>query len=133
MGYKIITKFEDVDGGRVTVQESVNESQFLVSGADSAYFTKEQAPALALAILEAAGYSDTGDGQTSHVVRELRHILKQAEYKENEQLDKEAKAIYNAFANASIFIQYPWEDLEDAKHPWIAAAKKARELHKGAK
>ena len=137
------TRFSMPEGREVTVGEGACHKPSAYVGIEGrggmdawGWVPKEQAPALALAVLEAAGYGPRREGEVyTHMhaaVGKLEaHLAEQEQAKENEQLDKEAKAIYNAFANASIFTQHQWEDLEDAKHPWIAAAKKARELHKG--
>lgn len=137
MGYKV-AQFKGHAGQTVSVERSVRNAGEFYIDADDAYLTKEQAPAVALAILEAAGWNDQPSTNIGIASDQLRmHIReqerKQAEAKEDAKLDKEAKAIYEAFAKISVFVQPQWENLEDAKHPWIAAAKKARELHKGAK
>lgn len=133
------TRFSMPEGREVTVGEGACHKPSAYVGIEGrggmdawGWVPKEQAPALALAVLEAAGYVPDNLSDTGSAIRALqRRVEKQEKAKENEQLDKEAQALYEAFAKESVFTQYQWEDLEDAKHPWIAAAKKARELHKG--
>ena len=93
---------------------------------------KADVPALALAILEAAGYSEEPLTELCGALITLKaHIGLKAEAAEREQLDKEAKALYEAYAKESVFALNTWGEMGGAKDPWIAAAKKARELHKG--
>ena len=97
--------------------------------------TKEDAPAFALAILEAAGYSIESAHSMGSAVRELKdHLHAQSVLAEREQLDKEAEALFEAFRVVDLCNLNHWGGLADVyKKPWIAAAKKARELHGGAK
>jgi hypothetical protein len=96
------------------------------------YIPNEDAPALALAILEAAGY--TGDDNYSvhtaeGAVRVLRrHIeeqtAKKAEAEEAKKLDEEAKALCDSTPYGD------WDTNSDnGKDFWRGIARKARELH----
>ena len=95
---------------------------------------KEQAPALALAVLEAAGYSGTSKDNVGDSVYLLTYHVKEqaaaaAEAADREALEREAKAIYEGYRDASVFILVPWTELNEGKKPWLAAARAARKLH----
>ena len=104
-------------------------SDFMVSSSD--------APALALAILEAAGVAATPfdegpETEPGHAVWALRHHVQEqaratAEAKEREQLETEALELYRAHWHD----RSDWAQVEH-KDQWLAVARKARELNKEA-
>ena len=133
MGSTVIA-LEAKDGQHLSVERSIRHEEtpeFFVSMTDrfGSYFTKEDAPALALAVLEAAGYVEP-DGRAGNALFHLRvHRDQQAEAKEQEALNKEAKAIYEAYGKATPYAMLSWEGLNEGREPWRTVARKAREIH----
>jgi len=101
---------------------------------------KDDAPALALAILEAAGAHKESQDFLGGAVEQLKfHIGEQeratAEAKEREELEAEALAFYLAYIEATGVNSAAdsFDDLNSiAKEQWLAVARKARELAKEA-
>lgn len=99
-------------------------------------FTEEDAPALALAILEAAGYTGFSDeGHMEFAMRGLRaYIFEQAERKaeaeEAKKLDEEALTLFNAFrTERRLSTHAKITDITGTEEAWREVARKARELH----
>lgn len=127
-------------GDSVTVSDTAS-AKFVVKAYDDAeqnyapaYVANTDAPALALAILEAAGYAGrTGETYICAAVDSLHyHIEEQAEAKEQKALDREAEALYAAYATAASYTPRNWAVegfSEDLKDRWRALARKAREIH----
>lgn len=137
--------FKDANNVRLTVAEKiVPQGLILVEVYDvqrstprnergaSARFTTEQAPALALAFLQAAGYSNTDQSPVGGAYALLlQHIEEQAEAKAQEALEQEAKALcaaaYDGMANVSMNTN-GWIDGASPSW-WLNIARKAREIH----
>lgn len=93
-------------------------------------------PALALAILEAAGVEAFGAGYLNKAVDCLQlHAREQeratAEATERAELEAEALALFNARQEAIHSVDWePYEDFatEESKQTWLAVARRAREI-----
>ena len=91
------------------------------------------APALALAILEAAGIDDADSGNTSCAVADLRTYVAMveritAEAKEQAELEAEAFELRRAYLEGRAGFD-SWNELTDAERDhWLAVARKAREM-----
>lgn len=111
-------------------------------GARAVRYTPDDAPALALAILEAAGYDDMADDANLADVHAFNamHKLQEsvdtqeratAEAKEQAELEAEALELYNArilFIGGEALTSF--EKLnQDNKDMWLAVARKAREMN----
>lgn len=137
--------FKDANNVRLSVVEKiVPEGLILVEVYDvlrstprnergaSARFTTEQAPELALAFLQAAGYSNTDQSPVGGAYALLlQHIEEQAEAKEREELEQEAKALcaaaYDSVGGGTSTVD-GW--VHGADHNWwLSVARKARELY----
>lgn len=132
-GYR--AEFRDDNGYLVAVEESVRSDRDLfITGASGSYFTKEQAPALALAVLEAAGYTGDHDWSAPEIAVDSlkRYVKEQAaaaqEAADKEALTAEAEALWAAFRGG--YDRPVWAEIKDeARDYWRAVARKARELH----
>lgn len=98
--------------------------------------TPSDAPALDLAVLEAAGYSEESAGLMEYVVGNLReHVKRQelftAEAKEQAELEAEALDYWKAFNNATDLVSFDdiqWSDLlPGLQAKWLDVARRARE------
>lgn len=130
----------DSDGDQIEVVTYPNDPAptIIAKGQDrwaEVEFTKEDAPALALAILEAAGYTgdddlsiDTPDGAVRVLRRHIQWEARQkAEAEEAQKLDEEALALVNAWRESS---GSPTDgSLGPLKDNWRAVARMARELY----
>lgn len=117
----VASSFKTPDGGKAALLSVLDREDFV---------DKEQAPALALAILEAAGYeADTAGGQVNDAAYLLRAAIhQQAEDKERKALDAEAKELYEAFHEGGPFA--PWEELDPrGVQRFRQATTRARKLH----
>lgn len=100
----------------------------------SVHISKEDAPALALAILEAAGYTTEHGTPYSSIVYNLKGFIaadakRKAEAEEAQKLDEEANAIRLALCS-DILTPIEWAGLtERCKDDYRRAARKARELY----
>ncbi|PRA13306.1 hypothetical protein CQ010_01280 [Arthrobacter sp. MYb211] len=97
------------------------------------------APALALAILEAAGvevipFDEGPETEAGHAVWALRHHMQEAEAKAAEAKDKaeleaEARDFYDVYHSAADWPYQDWVMLEERyKAQFIAVARHAREM-----
>ena len=91
---------------------------------------KADAPAFALAVLEAAGYT-TDNSCAGDAVRSLKfQIANEARAAEEAQLDKEAEALARTHWDAQRYL-FNWpKETSTFKDLWLNVARKARELHK---
>lgn len=135
----LVAEFEGLEEGQhLTVEKPVkfenSDKVFFIhlTTDDGEYFAKEDAPAIALAILEAAGYTnavgENGDITVPNAITSLRnHLRWQESAKEQEALDAEAKALYEAFHPKNSSLEgWPGIATRDA---WREVAAKAREIH----
>lgn len=101
------------------------------------FLAPSDAPAIALAILEAAGFVGDETMFTGLAVANLRdHIEEQervtAEAKDKAKLEAEARDFYDAYHSAADWPYQDWVMLEERyKAQFLAVARKAREM-KGA-
>ena len=92
------------------------------------------APALALAILEAAGGRDALGIDVGNAMIDLREFVADqeritAEAKEQAELEAEARDFYDAYHSAADWPYPDWVMLEDRhKAQFLAVARKAREM-----
>lgn len=95
-------------------------------------FTEEDAPALALAILEAAGYENGKGEWGDHISLAISHLkvhaneqaAKKAEAEEAKKLDEEARALCDSTKYGG------WDVINDiGKDYWRQIARAARELY----
>jgi hypothetical protein len=130
--------------GRVRVEagrwNEEGDEFFIGTTDDHAYLSNEDAPAFALAVLEAAGYTGGEDAKHVLIARAYLkdHVEEQARRKAESEgaakLDEEAEALYEAYRRADLSNLNEWDRLaESYRKPWREAAKKARELHGAAK
>ena len=98
-------------------------------------FAPTDAPALTLAILEAAGFDDVDSGNTSCAVANLRTFIARqeritAEAKEQAELEAEALELVNAWMDSCGAGKYPsWGHVETGRRKQgLAVARKAREM-----
>ena len=124
---------KDHDGTAVYVR--TEDSGRLIAGI---VLERTDAPAIALAILEAAGIAAKGFSESSDAEMAVAHLashvgLERAKAKEaadREALEREALALCNAFQDAG---GYEKSDVMTTHHydygKWMDAARKARELH----
>lgn len=110
-------------------------------GEKSFKFSNTDAPALALAILEAAGYDDMADDANLADVHAFNamHKLQEsvdtqeratAEAKEQAELEAEAFKLRRAYLEGRAGFD-SWNELTDAERDhWLAVARKAREMAK---
>ena len=107
---------------------------------DGDFFAIEDAPAIALAILEAAGYEDTGlsDNHVGCAMLRLRNAIAKQEAAKREAeylkaLDAEAQQYYFAAWGGGVdYKGYHTVD-DEAKTYWRNIAIKAREIHGASK
>ena len=99
----------------------------------STQIAPSDAPALALAILEAAGIDDADSGNTSCAVADLETYVAMveritAEAKEQAELEAEAFELRRAYLEGRAGFD-SWNELTDAERDhWLAVARKAREM-----
>lgn len=92
------------------------------------------APALALAVLEAAGVTETDSPYMQEAADNLRaYILIEekvtAEARELAELEAEAEALYRVYFETAEMDYKNWEKLEQrVKDYWLAVARRAREM-----
>lgn len=130
--------YTDKDGDEIGVEPAYNPSlgAFVKTTEDGVYVAKDAAPAVALAILEAAGWEPEPLG--THVPRaffllkahgELEERKKRsaeaARKAEEAKLTEEALALLNA-ATDSCYTALPNETIRET---WLRAARRARELY----
>ena len=135
-------EYKDSDGVHVEVWAATEQREAIISLKSNewveAYVTREDAPAIALAILEAAGFVDTGCGRMSHIVRELRADAEEQEAAKRESedlkaLDSEAQQYYvAAWGGGADYKGYHTVD-DAAKTYWRNIAIKGREIHGASK
>ncbi|AYN59138.1 hypothetical protein HOU52_gp53 [Arthrobacter phage Yang] len=120
--------YTDADGDKLNVQTSGGhkDTAWVRNPGDSAvHVSKADAPAVALAILEAAGWeakvaSTVGAEEAVYALREhVRDTAQEAE------LAAEALALLNA-ATDSCYADFPNETVREV---WRRAARRAREIH----
>lgn len=128
-------------GTEVYVGEGINTDsvQLIIRNVGSGigkagiYLNSSDAPALALAILEAAGYGEevVTDGSPDGHVRVAKYYLYEG-VKAHASITAEAKAQAELEAEALELYQL-WETLQsDDETVWLAVARRARELAKEA-
>lgn len=121
----------DVDGDVLKVQDysgATGEAAWIKQPGDTAVLVpKADAPAVALAILEAAGWtaeaSPISASRPGNAVYALRKHVE--EVKEEAGLDNEALFLLNA-ATDSAYVSFPNETIRET---WRKAARRAREIH----
>lgn len=125
-------EYRDEDGDRLEVWGKLDSHVAVIVTADGlcgeVHVAKEQAPALALAILESAGYG-RGDGTWARraTICLKQHDHESATAKALAELDAEAEALFDAHYAG----EYMWSRVtnENEKTRWRASARKAREIH----
>lgn len=149
------TDFLDADGSPMTIEGRADHKNWAIKFA-STYreFTPEDAPAIALAILEAAGITQQEHDcvrDSSHEALEqaamilgdyIREVQQIAEAAAQRKAEKEAEAAAQEIEDAAVEIDAahlfahssrvtpPWEELSSAKqNNWRKVARAARELH----
>lgn len=102
--------------------------------------SRDDAPALALAILEAAGFTSEdlqGDDSDRHFSLAVHHLLRGIEEREREtaaareqaELEAEARDFYDAYHSTADWPYQDWVMLEERyKAQFYAVARRAREL-----
>ena len=135
----LVAEFEGTDGQHLTVERSLrwpDKEFYLQLLGELDFFPNEDAPAVALAILEAAGYegkSRTGLAAVSMAVLNLRHYVEEQEAAKREAeglkaLDAEAQQLYEACPTMDNPIS--WGLLSNkGQEWWRRVAVKAREIH----
>lgn len=131
------------NGSNALTVYTYGEDTYITARAFSSYvdapLAKADAPAFALAVLEAAGYAEGFESAwtalPSHVkfaVRSLKdHLKAQEQAAEEETLDKEAESLAKAsWAGFPVGADNWAKASREFKDVWRAVARKARELHK---
>lgn len=124
------------DNRTLSVEKLYGEPRLTISDEKRMGFLLDpsDAPALALAILEAAGIDDVDSGNTSCAVADLRTFIARqeritAEAREQAELEAEARDFYDAYHPAADWPYQDWVMLEDRyKAQFLAVARKAREM-----
>ncbi|UIW13470.1 hypothetical protein SEA_AMYEV_55 [Arthrobacter phage Amyev] len=124
--------FTDADGDSLLVDEIRHgDGVWLRNPGDSAvHITREEAPAVALAILDAAGYVPRfpGNGQIAEgKLYAAAALLQEGVLEEAEapEIEREALALLNAAAD-SRYADFPNDHVREF---WLRTARKAREIH----
>ena len=93
---------------------------------------KDEVPALALALLEEAGYVET-DGRIGNALFHLReHRDLQIEAREQKALDAEARELFEAYRSSGPYSLplVPWaEQPANVQQGYVAIARTARQIH----
>ncbi|UIW13310.1 hypothetical protein SEA_CREWMATE_58 [Arthrobacter phage Crewmate] len=130
-------KHTDQDGDHMEVTDSVrlDDHAYVVAvDGPGVFVSKADAPAVALAILEAAGWTSSTSSDPAalpaNAVYTLRRHVEEAEKAaklaaDEEALDREALELLNAATESS----YPTMPDNVIGSVWRRAARKARELH----
>lgn len=120
------------DGRSLTVYE-MDGYVWITATTTRAYadasLSKKDAPAFALAVLEAAGF--TADNSCAgDAIRSLKfQIANEARAAEEAVLDKEAEALARTHWDAQRYL-FNWpKETDTFKDLWLSVARKARELH----
>lgn len=113
-------RYTDSDGDDLLVQPHTSGGAHL-SAPDGIFIPKAEAPAAALAILEAAGWR--GVPISTNDVEKAAYLLEIAA--QDEELAQEALALLNA-ATDSCYADFPNETVREC---WLRAARRAREIH----
>ncbi|UIW13536.1 hypothetical protein PQD80_gp52 [Arthrobacter phage Lizalica] len=130
-----MTSFTHVDdhGDALSIESDPDHAHAVVSSEDgrAVYVPKDDAPAVALAILTAAGITADAAGEKDEravwlldraaTARAAEKAAKEAEAK----LTEEALALLNA-ATDSCYTEFAHDAIRDT---WLRAARRARELH----
>lgn len=123
-------EFTDADGDRILIQNRHRTvpDEAHVAAKDGVFIPRDEAPAAALALLEAAGWT-TGPHGFAKAVEILRDGVKAREERKltAAKLDAEALKLFNA-ATESGFREFPNDTVRET---WRRAARRARELHSG--
>lgn len=132
------TDFLDADGSPMTVEGRADNENWAIKFA-STYreFTPADAPALALAILEAAGveavpFDEAPETEAGHAAWVLRHHVQASEEAAKEaadqkELETEALTLCRVMWDNS---DQQWEPMSPkAKTMWLVMARTAREMH----
>lgn len=128
-----MTAFTHTDGygDSLTVESGHHDGAAVRSEHGNAVFvSREEAPAVALAILDAVGLAPRfpGNGQIAEgKLYAAAALLQEAVLEEAEapELEREALALLNA-ATDSCYADFPNETVREV---WLRAARRAREIH----
>ncbi|MGO4251215.1 hypothetical protein AB4Y81_03015 [Paenarthrobacter sp. TAF1] len=140
-----ILTITDSDGDTVAIHEAtaVADGAYVLSGGTSpATVTKDEAPAFALALLEATGWTaDHNGGTMAHALTNLAKHVKQkaeeearkaAEAEDAAKLEAEALTLLNAYRLSNgreARTSLDEINNETSREGWRTIARKARELH----
>lgn len=128
----------EVSHGRLSISDTRN-GLFTVAvrrsgeSVDMIDLKTETAPALALAILEAAGESPLGEARW---VNDAKYALgeiaifrsnKEADAKEQAELEAEALELFKTLMGVKGYENFTWSEVA-SKDDWLAVARKAREI-----
>jgi len=124
------TDFLDADGSPMTIEGRADHENWAMKFRDSyREFTPANAPALALAILEAAGWpGDYPGGVSNQIVADLRRVVEITEQKAKEAAEQkalDADALALCLASAGLPAGNGWPPVAP-KDLWINIAKVAR-------
>ena len=137
--YGVLELHDDyfAEEGTIAVRSYIENQEHSTSVVVSV--SKEQAPALALAVLEAAGYTENPWGDDAQqALHRLRQVVKHQaaaaqEAADKEALTAEAEALFEAFrAGRGDYALglVPWDrQPSEVQQGYVALARKARELH----
>lgn len=145
MSSKIFKSSYMSDSSRLEIEASIASTSFHIThctvvGEKSFMFDNTTAPALALAILEAAGYDDMADDANLADVHAFNamHKLQEsvdtqeratAEAKEQAELEAEALELFNASRVVRGLVLIEWVSVtKSERDEWLAVARKAREM-----
>lgn len=139
-----VFKHRDADGDSLHVApashsfgaQGPGEAAYVTAGRSGTFVAKDDAPAVAVAILKAAGHTgDSGGDRVAHAIRNLERELaeraeKEAAAADARKLDAEALELYRAAAVIpSLAVTDPARLTPEALNRWRRVARKARTLN----